>query len=199
MSYAGTWGGIVISVSDGSQSASLPAFSIQVQTPGSGADDTPTISGNPPTNVTAGSPYVFTPSASDPDGNPLTFSVMNLPPWATFNANTGELSGHPGDAAAGTYADIVISVSNGSVSASLAAFAIQVNLPSDPPPVIGGTPATSVAEGAPYTFTPSASDPNGNPLSFSVTNMPSWATFQAALRHALGHAASAMRDLQPTS
>ena len=179
-SDAGTWGNILISVSDGSQSASLPAFSIQVQTPGSGGGDTPSISGNPPTNVTAGSPYAFTPSASDPDGDPLTFSVMNLPSWATFNASTGELSGKPGDAAAGSYADIIISVSNGTSSASLAAFSIQVNLATDPPPVIGGTPPSSVAEGAPYAFTPTASDPQGNSLTFSVSNLPSWASFSSS-------------------
>jgi hypothetical protein len=175
-SDAGTWGDILISVSDGTLSASLPAFAIQVQTPGA---DTPSISGNPPTNVLVGNVYSFTPTASDPDGNPLTFSVTNLPSWASFNAGTGQLSGAPTSASVGTYADIVISVSNGSASASLPPFSIQVNAATQPPPVISGTPPSSVVVGAVYAFTPTASDPEGNPLTFSVTNLPSWANFSS--------------------
>jgi hypothetical protein len=187
---AGTWGNILISVSDGTQSASLPAFSIQVQTPGSGGD-TPNISGTPPTSIVAGNEYAFTPSASDPEGSALTFAVTNLPAWATFNPSTGELSGAPGDAAAGNYRNIVISVSNGSASAALPAFAIQVSLANVEPPVISGTPPTSAVEGSAYTFTPSASDPEGNPLTFSVTNLPSWASFSSASGKLAGTPSSA--------
>ena len=45
----------------------------------------PVISGSPPTTVTVGQIYSFTPTATDPDGNPLTFVVANLPSWAHFN------------------------------------------------------------------------------------------------------------------
>ncbi len=185
---AGTWGNILISVSDGTQSASLPAFSIQVQTPGG---DTPSISGTPPTTVIVGNAYSFTPTASDPGGDPLTFSVMNLPPWASFSANTGQLSGTPTNEAVGTYADILISVSNGSASASLPAFAIQVDTATQPPPVIGGTPPSSVAAGTAYAFTPTASDPDGGSLTFSVTNLPSWANFSSSTGELSGTPTSA--------
>jgi plastocyanin len=46
------------------------------------------------------------------------------------------------------------------------------------PPTINGTPATSVAENAHYTFTPAASDSNADDtLTFSITNKPAWAAF----------------------
>jgi hypothetical protein len=187
-SDAGTWGNILISVSDGTQSASLPAFAIQVQTPSA---DTPSISGNPPTSIVAGDTYSFTPTASDPDGNALSFSVTNLPPWASFNTSSGQLSGTPADANAGSYADIVISVSNGSASASLAAFSIQVETPNLQPPVIGGKPPTSVVAGSGYAFTPTASDPQGKALTFSVKNLPSWASFSSSTGKLSGTPASA--------
>lgn len=41
------------------------------------------------------------------------------------------------------------------------------------PPTISGTPALSVDEGSPYSFTPTASDPNDDPLTFDIENRPS--------------------------
>jgi hypothetical protein len=86
----------------------------------------PTIIGAPITSVLQGTAYSFAPSGTDTDGNSLTFSVANLPPWATFDSSTGRLSGTPSAANVGTYTDVTISVSDGSATASLAAFSIQV-------------------------------------------------------------------------
>ena len=48
------------------------------------------------------------------------------------------------------------------------------------PPIIQGTPLTTLAAGTPYTFTPSAADPDGDKLTFSATNLPSWASINLA-------------------
>ena len=90
------------------------------------ANRAPTISGTPASSVTAGQAYAFQPSASDPDGQALTFSITNMPSWAAFNTTTGRLSGTPVAGNAGTYANIVISVSDGAASAALPAFTITV-------------------------------------------------------------------------
>ena len=170
----GTFTGIVIAVSDGTSTAALPAFSIQVQSP---PDHAPVIGGTPSTNVVAGASYSFTPTAGDPDGDTLTFSIANQPSWATFSSRTGQLSGTPAKTNTGTFSNIVISVSDGTLTAALPAFSIQVQPPPDHAPVIGGTPSTNVVAGASYSFTPTASDPDGDPLTFSVANRPSWASF----------------------
>jgi trimeric autotransporter adhesin len=175
-SYIGTFSNIVIRVSDGIASTALPAFSIKVDAP---ADQAPVISGSPSTSVVAGSAYSFVPSVSDPSGNPLTLSVTNLPSWASFSSITGQLSGTPTTANVGTFSNIVISVTDGTLSASLAAFNISVSSPANPPPTISGTPATSVSAGAAYSFTPTTTDPSGDALTFSVQNLPGWATFNA--------------------
>ncbi|TLZ47029.1 MAG: hypothetical protein E6K21_14585 [Gammaproteobacteria bacterium] len=170
----GTFAGIVIAVSDGTSTAALPAFSIQVQSP---PDHAPVIGGTPSTNVVAGASYSFTPTASDPDGDTLTFSIANQPSWATFSSRTGQLSGTPAKTNIGTFSNIVISVSDGTLTAALPAFSIQVQPPPDHAPVIGGTPSTNLVAGASYSFTPTASDPDGDALTFSVANRPSWASF----------------------
>jgi hypothetical protein len=183
-SNVGTFSNIVISVSDGQASAALPAFSIQVK-----ALPAPTISGTPATTVTAGKAYSFTPTASGPSGLTLSFSVQNLPSWATFSIANGALTGTPSSANVGTYSNIVISVSDGQASAALPAFNIQVT--AVPPPTIGGTPATQVTAGAAYSFTPTASGPAGLTLTFSIQNLPSWAAFNSATGALTGTPSSA--------
>ncbi len=104
------------------------------------AAPTASISGTPPTSVTVGSQYTFTPSATDSDGGAMTFSIKNAPSWATFNASTGQLSGSPKSTDTGTTAGIVITVADGSATASLAPFSITVT---GTPPVTA--PATGTA------------------------------------------------------
>lgn len=87
----------------------------------------PTISGSPASAVTVGSAYSFTPSASDADSDTLTYSIQNKPAWATFNIQNGKLTGTPTASNVGTFSGITISVSDGSVSTSLAAFNIVVS------------------------------------------------------------------------
>jgi hypothetical protein len=172
---AGSYMNIVISVSDGSASSSLPAFTIVVER----ANRAPTITGTPATSGREGQAYSFQPGAADPDGDALTFSIGNKPAWANFNTATGLLSGTPPAGSAGTYSSIVISVSDGRLTASLPAFSIAVS-PANSAPKISGTPSTTAYEGKAYSFTPTASDPDGDPLTFSVSNKPSWASFSTA-------------------
>jgi putative Ig domain-containing protein len=143
------------------------------------ANNAPTISGTPAMAVTTGQSYTFTPTASDADGNRLTFSIVNRPTWASFSSSTGRLSGTPSAASAGEYIDIRISVSDRRASASLAPFSIVVSA-GNRAPTLSGTPPTSGREGLAYTFTPSAADADGDALSFSITNQPAWATFNTS-------------------
>lgn len=140
----------------------------------------PVISGTPATTDVAGQAYSFTPSASGPRGYTLTFSISGKPAWASFNTATGQLAGTP--TSAGSFADIKISVSDGLAKASLSPFTITVSSPlnTNTAPTISGTPATTDIAGTAYTFTPTASDTDGDPLSFSVQNAPSWAIFSIA-------------------
>ena len=142
----------------------------------------PAISGSPATSVAEGASYSFTPSASDPDGDALAFTIVGRPVWASFDTNTGRLSGAPQSGDVGTYAGIIISASDGEFTESLAEFAITVTQasPVNNPPAISGSPATSVAEGVSYSFTPSASDPDGDTLTFSITGKPGWASFNTS-------------------
>jgi hypothetical protein len=58
-------------------------------------------------------------------------------------------------------------------------------------PTISGEPATAVVVGETYSFQPAAADANGDRLSFEVTNLPRWASFNPATGNLLGTPASA--------
>jgi hypothetical protein len=131
----GAYANIVIAVSDGVATATLPAFSVQVlaiqasPSPPPPPPPAPTISGSPATTDVAGSAYAFQPSASGPSGMTLSFSVQNAPAWAAFSIASGLLSGTPSGAQTGTYGNIIISVSDGQASSALPAFSITVTAP----------------------------------------------------------------------
>jgi hypothetical protein len=91
------------------------------------ANAAPSISGSPPTAVNVDESYSFVPSATDANDDALQFSIENKPLWITFNQDSGKLSGRPTAADVGVYSDILLSVSDGSASASLPRFSISVD------------------------------------------------------------------------
>jgi glucose/arabinose dehydrogenase len=86
----------------------------------------PTISGSPETFLYSGQAYDFTPTASDPDNDPLSFSISGMPGWMSFDPGTGRLQGAPDVSDAGLFSNITISVSDGATTTSLAPFSIAV-------------------------------------------------------------------------
>ena len=112
---------VLIAVSDG-----LFSDSETVEITVTNSNRPPVISGSPGGSVMATTNYSFTAVASDPDGDVVTFSIVNTPSWATFNPATGELSGTPTESQVGINSDIVISASDSNTSVSLAPFSIEV-------------------------------------------------------------------------
>jgi len=100
----------------------------------SGTNSAPTISASPASQATVGRAYTLTPRADDTDGDALAFSIQNKPRWAQFSTATGQLSGTPNAQSTGSTSNIVISVSDGKVSAMLPAFSITVTAASGQPP-----------------------------------------------------------------
>lgn len=104
----------------------------------------PTISGTPPSQVEAGASYAFTPAASDPDFDFLSFGISNKPSWADFNSQTGALTGDPSQADVGVYRNVRIFASDGLLSGWLPPFSITVTgsqLPPEEPDDSGTLPS----------------------------------------------------------
>jgi len=116
-------------VNDGTVDSNIATVTVTV----TAVNDTPLISGTPATSVDEDSAYSFIPTASDIEDDSLTFSISNQPSWANFNSDTGALSGTPTNSDVGITDNIVISVSDGSLSADLPAFNLTVNNINDAP------------------------------------------------------------------
>jgi hypothetical protein len=142
-----TWSNIVIKVSDGKATKSLPAFSIKVVA----GNRAPTISGSPPLTARVGQPYSFKPTARDADGDKLTFSIANKPGWARFDASNGTLWGTPTSANLGKYANVTIKVTDGKASASLAPYTLTVSKSATRSVTLTWTSPTQNTDGTPIT------------------------------------------------
>jgi hypothetical protein len=112
------------------------------------SNNRPTISGTPGTSALVGDNYTFTPAASDPDDDPLTFSVQGKPAWAVFSDSTGVLSGTPSVADVGSYSGIAISVSDGDMSANLPQFSVDVVQNANGSVTVSWTPPTLNEDGS---------------------------------------------------
>lgn len=127
---------------------------------GSGSDTAPDadnrapeIGGSPASEVMENADYRFTPTASDPDGDELSFTIENRPDWAQFDSRTGTLSGTPNYTHVGTTSGIVISVTDGALVAALGAFDVTVidDGIGNGSAEISWTPPTTRSDGSPLT------------------------------------------------
>lgn len=95
-----------------------------------------------------GASYSFRPTASDPDGNTLTFSIQGKPSWVTFSTQNGQLTGTPTATDVGASAPITISVSDGSATTVLAAFTITVSQTANGSATLNWTTPTQNTDGS---------------------------------------------------
>lgn len=133
----------------GDSSANTPSGTGASAPPGPPGNLPPTILSTPTASVSAGQAYSFQPSASDPNGDSLTFAITNKPSWATFSTTTGRLTGTPTEADVGAYGNIVISVSDGTARTTLTAFGISVTQISTGTATISWLPPTENTDGTP--------------------------------------------------
>jgi hypothetical protein len=118
--------------------------------PTPGTNSAPTIAAVPAATVKAGTAYSYTPTASDADGDALTFSATGLPSWATFNTSTGTLSGTPGQGDVGSTYSITISVTDGHSTTS-ANLAVTVVATATGSATLTWTPPTQNTDGSQLT------------------------------------------------
>lgn len=97
-------------------------------------------------------PYAFQPTASDPDGDKVTFKVYNKPAWATFDPATGKLAGTPSSSSTGKFSNITIVASDGTNSDELGPFEITVaSTATTGSATLSWQPPTENADGSPLT------------------------------------------------
>jgi hypothetical protein len=123
-------------------------------------------------NSAQGAVIVLPVLATDPDNDPLTYSATGLPPGLTINPTTGVISGTISFTATGIYT-VTVTASDGSLSDSKT-FTWKVSNTNRQPTV--SAPDRLNAENDTVSYPTTASDPDGDALTYSATGLPAGIT-----------------------
>ena len=157
---------IRVTASDGKLNVDA-AFTLVV----TGTNRAPVLSAIADISLAEASQLTLTLSATDPDGDVVTFSATNLPAFATLSG--AQLTLAPGYDHAGSYT-LNLSASDGKLSHSRS---IKLTVtPTNRAPVIDLISEKNVAEGSSITVTLNAVDPDGDPITFSASGLPAFAS-----------------------
>lgn len=131
--------------------------------------------------VGEGEVLTFIVTATDPNGDALTFSASNLPNGATLDAATGLFVWTPGFDSAGEFKDIVFTATDNGIFPATSSETITIAVNDvNRAPILEPIGNQAVEEGGILTFSMGASDPDGDTLAFSASNLPAGASFDAA-------------------
>src|SRR5437660_900965 len=139
----------------------------------------PAISSNPPLSATVGRLYSYNLTGSDPDNDPIYWSLVSGPWGMSLDPNLGTLRWLPTAIQVGPQNVTVKLVDDygGSVNQSWTISVRGTNLA----PVITSTPPTALRGGKPYFYAVQAYDPDGDPLTYSLTAFPTGMTINTPL------------------
>jgi len=90
------------------------------------ANRAPTITTAGAQVARVGATFEFQPNSQDADGDRLTYSAENLPPWARLDTATGRIVGTPATADVGEYEGVTITVADATHHAVSSPFNITV-------------------------------------------------------------------------
>ncbi|MGH9938902.1 MAG: putative Ig domain-containing protein, partial [Blastocatellia bacterium] len=139
----------------------------------------PVIASAPPITAQPGVAYSYQAQVSDPNNDPLVFSLSSAPSGMTINTAglitwTPE-AGQVGDAA------VTLQVSDGRGGVASQSYTINVASPPgvNRPPQITSTPSGAVTLGQTYQYDVAATDPDGDVIVFSLLAPPAGAAIDA--------------------
>ena len=139
----------------------------------------PVWTSTPVTQVATGQTYTYASRATDPDGNPLTYSLSAGPAGMTINSASGLVS-WGGSSNMGTQT-VTLHVADGRGGTADQTYVLQITSgQGNLPPVFTSTPVVDATFGAPYAYTLAASDPQNYPLTFALVSGPAGMTLNGS-------------------
>ncbi len=136
----------------------------------------PTFTSTPGTDSAPDRLYLYQPLASDPDGDLLSFSLLQAPAGMTIDILNGRINWIANSSQLGPNL-VALKVEDGNGNFATQFFTIEVlesaiNLP----PAIISVPSLLASEGSLYSYQVSATDPNGDPLDYALADGPAGMT-----------------------
>ncbi len=120
----------------------------------------------------------FTVSATDPDGDNLTYSATNIPTGASFNETTGVFTWYTTYDNAGNYLDVEFTVMDNGEPMMLDVELITITVGNvNRAPIITSPGSQNIIEGELLNFVVSSNDPDSDDVTLFASNTPSGAIF----------------------
>ncbi|MBI3467961.1 MAG: tandem-95 repeat protein [Planctomycetes bacterium] len=140
----------------------------------------PAFNSVPKIEAIAGREYAYAATATDPDGDSLTFKLIAGPSGMTINDQTGLLSWTPSTSDVGNH-DVTVQVSDGRGGTAQQHWVLSViTAPPNRPPVINSTPDLTATINAEYAYDVDALDPDFDPIEYAVLDGPEGMTIDPA-------------------
>ncbi|MFP6845062.1 MAG: Ig-like domain-containing protein [Thalassolituus sp.] len=150
----------VVSITDGSLTDT-----ITVNVTVNAVNDTPTITSDAVTTATEDEAYSYAATATDIDGDTLTWSLTTAPEGMTIDANSGVISWTPANGV--TSADVTVQVADAEANATQS-FTVTVSGVNDAPTITETSAAITTDEDISGTVTLNATDIDGDTITWSV-------------------------------
>lgn len=163
------------------QAQAVKEFSWQVTT----GNNAPVLDSVPDQNPEPGGTVAFAVTATDPDGDTLSFWVADgidaVPDGATIDAATGEFVWSPSDAQHDATYRINVGVSDSGSPRLSDTQLVTIVVPKiNKPPTVVSPSTQQSAEGESVSLSVAASDPDGDRLRFSAEGLPGGLTVNSA-------------------
>jgi hypothetical protein len=162
---AGRYENIIFTVVDTGGLTDFETITITVNN----VNRSPTLTAISPQTIDENQLLTFTLSATDPDGDTLTYSSPNLPQSASLDSATGAFTWRPAYNQAGAY-NVTFTASDGSLSDSKDTTITVNNI--NRPPILSPIGNKTVNRLQWLRFKVRATDPDGDKISYYITNKP---------------------------
>ncbi|MEQ3634440.1 Ig-like domain-containing protein [Thalassolituus sp.] len=159
-----------ITVSDGELSDT-----ITVNVTVNAVNDAPVMTSAAVTDATEDEAYTYAATASDIDGDTLTWSLTEFPEGMAIDASSGVISWTPANGVETANVTLVVADADASATQTFTITVVAVN----DAPEITSSPVTVATEGEIYSYTVTATDAENDTLTWSLTQFPDRMTIDA--------------------
>ncbi len=145
----------------------VQVFAVTVIDPNSA----PEITSTPVSEAIIGTQYQYQITATDANGDAISFSLVSAPTGMTIDSFSGLVSWLPQATDEGIY-EIEIQAADSNGATVIQSYSLAVNQAPNNPPSISSAPITSTRADQQYSYQIEATDPDGDVLAYSLTESP---------------------------
>lgn len=139
----------------------------------------PRFTSEPNLQVSTSGTYTYAPTTFDPQGEAVTVTLTGGPAGMTFS--NGQVV-WPLTAPASSYS-VELTATDTEGGSAKQRYTINVHPPLGLGPIFDSEPITNAVVNQPYSYVPVVTDPDGLPVTFSITNQPSGSQFNTSTAH----------------